>query len=143
MDLSERIKRCIARHPEWDHHRIAGATGGRYADIEAVKKGEPLPPPPSNIMPDVAAPVTPAATFSLKGVHLLSRKPQDVMKARLYGLQRGVGYKIEDLARAWGVSLDTLKTHAKNYKALAYVEATPGEYVPCVVHPDTPKGDSL
>jgi hypothetical protein len=77
----------------------------------------------------------------LSGVHLLSRKPMDAMKGRLYGLDRGMGYPVDDLARAWGVSAETLRNHAKNHNALAYVEATPGEYVPVVVHPETPRGD--
>ena len=82
-------------------------------------------------------------TFSLKGVAVLSKRPQDVMKGRLHGLKPGVGYEIDDLAEKWGVSPDTLRSHAKKHKALAYVEASPGEYVACVVHPDEMKGRTL
>jgi predicted transcriptional regulator len=63
------------------------------------------------------------------------------MKARLYGLRKGMGYKVESLAKEWGISADTIRKHAKDHHALVYVEATPGEYVACVVHPETPKGE--
>ena len=149
MTLEEKIRGCIERHPDWDTKRISNATGGMKAEVEAVRRGEGLPPRHESPF----APLPPAAALSvhppkvkaipLAGVHLLSKKPVDLMKGRLYGLERGMGYPVPDLARAWGVSEETLKTHAKNHKALAYVEATPGEYVPIVVHPETPKGDSL
>jgi len=149
MTLEERIKGCIARHPDWTDKRICNATGARHADVGAMRRGEAVPPRAEPAF----APPPPAASLSihppkvkaipLSGVHLLSKKPVDLMKGRLYGLERGMGYPVADLARAWGVSEETLKYHAKNHKALAYVEATPGEYVPIVVHPETPKGDSL
>lgn len=43
MDIPERIKRCIDRHPDWDDKRIAKTSGARYADVEAVRRGEPVP----------------------------------------------------------------------------------------------------
>ena len=149
MTLEERIKACVDRHPEWDDTRVAKSAGARRDDVAAVRRGEGLPPRHESPF----APLPPAAALSvhppkvkaipLAGVHLLSKKPVDLMKGRLYGLERGMGYPVPDLARAWGVSEETLKTHAKNHRALAYVEATPGEYVPVIVHPETPKGDSL
>jgi transposase-like protein len=63
------------------------------------------------------------------------------MKARLYALRKGMGYKVESLSKEWGISADTIRKHAKDHRALVYVEATPGEYVACVVHPETPKGE--
>jgi hypothetical protein len=161
MDLAEKIKRCLERHPDWTDKRICNATGARHADVGAMRRGEGLPSRepvvPLRISDEQSEeirekvqtwkamhPPTPKVkAIPLSGVHLLSKKPVDLMKGRLYGLERGMGYPVADLARAWGVSEETLKYHAKNHKALAYVEATPGEYVPIVVHPETPKGDSL
>jgi len=150
MELTARIKKCLQRHPEWENRRVAKSTGATFGEIEAVRRGTSPAPPRAE---PAFAPPPPAASLSihppkvkaipLSCVHLLSKKPVDLMKGRLYGLERGMGYPAADLARAWGVSEETLKYHAKNHKALAYVEATPGEYVPIVVHPETPKGDSL
>ena len=79
------------------------------------------------------------ATFSLRGVSVLSKRPQDTLKGKLYGLKRGVGYKVEDLAGAWHLSVETLRKRAKEHGALGYVEATPGEFVAVVVHPESMK----
>ncbi|MCK9602686.1 MAG: hypothetical protein M0R06_26800 [Sphaerochaeta sp.] len=148
MTLEEKIRGCIERHPDWDTKRISNSTGGSKADVEAVRRGESIaprsespfaPPPPGPSLPQAPPPRVKA--IPLAGVHLLSKKPVDQMKGRLYSLERGMGYPVSELARAWCVSEDTLKTHANKHRALAYVEATPGEYVPVIVHPETPRGD--
>jgi hypothetical protein len=77
--------------------------------------------------------------ISLKGVTFFSKKPADTLKARFYALKRGTGYRLDDLVREWGVSADTLRQRAKEHNAFGYVEATPGEFVAIVVHPDTQK----
>lgn len=77
--------------------------------------------------------------FALAGVRLLERRPADSIKGRFYGLRRGTGYMASALAREWGISLETLRRHAREYGALRYVEVSVGNYDLCVVHPDTPK----
>ena len=143
----DRIKLCLSKHPEWDDRRIAKAIQAPVDDVRAVRKlyavrpGETIYPGHPKADPEPAAPAPPAGGFSLRGVRLLSKKPADCMKARLYALRRGMGYKVESLQAEWGISADTIRKHAKDHHALVYVEATPGEYVACVVHPDTPKGE--
>ena len=80
--------------------------------------------------------------FSLRGVTLLNYRPQDTIKKRLYGLRRGMGYEVAELAREWRMTPETLRKHAREHKALAYVERTPGDYRACVVHPDQMKEES-
>lgn len=67
MDLAEKIKRCLVRHPDWPNSRIAKSTGARHDAIEAVRRGEQPPPVP------VSAPLppntsTPPASVSLAAV---------------------------------------------------------------------------
>jgi hypothetical protein len=140
MDLREKIERAIAKHPEWDNRKVAKCAGGRVADVQAVREGAEIKRTAPIIHPP-AAPPAKVKAIPLASIHLLSKKPLDMMKGRLYGLERGMGYPVQDLARAWGVSEETLKNHAKNHHALAYCEPSPGEYVPIIVHPDTPRGD--
>lgn len=144
MTTGERIRACIKRHPDWNNSHVANAiTGSKVAEIEAlrVRPGETVYPghPKAEQVPEIQA--IPAGGFSLRGIRLLSKKPADCMKARLYNLRKGMGYKVESLAKEWGISADTIRKHAKDHNALVYVEATPGEYVACVVHPETPKGE--
>lgn len=58
MDLAEKIKRCLERHPDWSNPRIAKSTGARHDAIEAVRRGEQPPPNTS----------TPPASVSLAAV---------------------------------------------------------------------------
>jgi len=146
--IEERIKSCIERHPDWPNRKIRNSLGVRDAEIDAARGGGPMSTGaagPSSLplkTPELApGPIPPGGGFSLRGIRLLSKKPTDFMKARIYSLRRGMGYKIEDLSKQWGVSTETLRKHAKDHKALVYVEATPGEYVACIVHPETPKGE--
>lgn len=92
---------------------------------------------------DTVVPVNGVATFSLRNVALLSKKPQDTLKGRFYGLKKNVGYKSEDLARAWHISEETLLRRAQDYHAKAYCEPTPGEFVCVIVHPETAKEKAI
>ncbi len=134
LSIEDRVKKCLAKHPEWDSKRVAKSAGAPLAMVGDMRNGES-----PQAEPKAANSTPPSGGFSLRGVLLLSKKPADCMKARLYGLRRGMGYKIEDLSKQWGVSTDTLRKHAKDHHALVYVEATPGEFVACIVHPETPK----
>jgi len=143
----DRIKACLGRHPDWADGRISNSLAVPINEVKAIRaigsvgSGETiyLGHPKADSSPEAQAP--PPGGFSLRGIRLLSKKPADCMKARLYGLRKGMGYKVESLAKEWGISADTIRKHAKDHHALVYVEATPGEYVACVVHPETPKGE--
>jgi len=77
--------------------------------------------------------------FSLSGRTVLAAKPTDIWKARFFALKPGMGYTTEHLADQWGNSMDTVKSKAKRFKALRYVEDAerPGCYMACIVHPET------
>lgn len=143
----DRVKNCLDRHPDWTNSRVSNALKVPVGEVEAVRRlyhvnpGETVYPGHPKAEPPTAAPAPPSGGFSLRGIRLLSKKPADCMKARLYALRRGMGYKVESLSKEWGVSTDTIRKHAKDHNALVYVEATPGEFVACVVHPETQKGE--
>lgn len=91
----------------------------------------------------VPAVVTGATSgFVLKDKPLLAQKPTDVWRGRFYALRRGMGYRIENLAREWCASEDTIKSKAKREGALRYTEdpEAVGQYIAIAVHPETPKG---
>jgi hypothetical protein len=85
-------------------------------------------------------PATVTGKFSLNGKPLLASRPNDVWKGRFHSLARGMGYHIDQLAELWGASEDTVQSRARRYGCLRYVETEPGNYVACVVHPETAKG---
>lgn len=118
--------------------RVAGVERATYPR----PTGAAHPPAPSakrsaTNVEDDTAPAT--GGFSLRGVSLLVERPQGTIKKRLYSLRRGMGYRVDELSKEWHVTAETLRKHAKDYDALRYVELTPGEYVACIVHPDTVK----
>jgi hypothetical protein len=75
--------------------------------------------------------------INLVNVRVFDRKPNDGLKAKIYGLKKGKGYQVEDLAEEWRVSSETLRNHAKRLDSLKYVEVAPGDWVQCVLHPET------
>ena len=128
-DRESRIEACMAATgvcrdvAARRHKRIAS---GRQAPAAAPRARADAPTPT-------------AGGFSLRGKELLIMRPQGTIKKRLYSLQRGMGYRVDDLAHEWHVTAETLRKHARDYDALRYIELAPGEYAACVVHPETIK----
>jgi len=84
--------------------------------------------------------ITPATCgFSLEGKHLMARKPTNLWPARFRALQRGKGYTLQGLSSEWGASINTIREHAKTEGCIRWVELD-GEFVECIVHPDTEGG---
>lgn len=44
MTLEDRIRRCIASHPDWDDRRVASAIRGTSKAVATVRSGGNLPP---------------------------------------------------------------------------------------------------
>lgn len=78
-----------------------------------------------------------AFSIGLAGVRVAMKKPNEGMKAKIFQLKRGRGFPVDALAAEWFASPDTIITHARRLDALRYVEVNPGEWVQCVMHPDT------
>ena len=97
MDLAEKIKRCLERHPDWSNPRIAKSTGARHDAIEAVRRGEQPPPVPASVpLPPNTS--TPPASVSLAAV----RERFDIAAAitrALSTVKRGTLLPEEELCR--------------------------------------------
>jgi len=79
-----------------------------------------------------------AGGISLKEhIKVRSSRPSEGVKKKLFSLRRGVGVPVNELADTWGVSPGTLQAHARRHDCLRYVEIGPGDWVQCVLHPET------
>jgi hypothetical protein len=123
-------RELIGRHGSI--RKAAAATGISRPTFDRALRKQVDAPAATEKAPEVK-------TISLRGVAVLSRRPTDTLKARLFGLRKGVGYRVEDLAAEWHIGPETLRKRCKEHRALGYVEASPGEYVAVVVHPETVK----
>jgi hypothetical protein len=96
MELSDKIKRCLDKHPEWTNKQVAKSTGARYGEIEAVRRGEPVP---KTGTPEAFPEPAPAAA----GVSLSSiRERLDIAAAitrALSNVKRGTLLPEEELCR--------------------------------------------
>jgi hypothetical protein len=75
--------------------------------------------------------------FSLGGLRVSDRKPNEGLKAKFFKLRKGAGYPVNDLADEWGVSAETVRNYGRRLNCLLYVEVEPGEWVHCAAHPDS------
>lgn len=96
MELSERIRRCLDKHPGWTNKQISKSTGARYGEIEAVRRGESVPKPGT---PEAFPERTPAAA----GISLASVKERfDIAGAisrALSAVKRGTLLPEDELCR--------------------------------------------
>jgi hypothetical protein len=95
--------------------------------------------------PRAAAPTKTAAVpnevrgIALTGKNIYATRPQDRAKSLLYGLPKGRAFQVAELSREWHMGEETLSKHARQYECLRYVEVEPGQYVKCVMNPETAK----
>lgn len=73
----------------------------------------------------------------LRDARVVDTRPNEGIKHLLFGLRKGMGFPVQELAEQWGVSEETLKRHANKYGALKYVETDVAVWTHCVLHPDT------
>lgn len=83
------------------------------------------------------APAKAVCGIALAGMRVSVRKPADSVRGLIYGLKRGYGYPLAALSQQWNISEDTIRSHAKRLECFKYVEQSPGQWTPCVTHPDT------
>ena len=152
----EKIERLLEMHPERNNseirsglsrpdRRIVSAAevgtireelgiepGTRQYKPKPKRQTEPRPEPPNDEEMD-------ACGISLRGVRISAQKPamSEGVKKKIYELKKGMGHPLEMLSIKWQVSEDTIRKHAKRCDAFRYVERGPGDWVACVVHPDS------
>jgi len=79
--------------------------------------------------------VTGLKGLEIGGLRMARKKPADSIKSRLYTLEQGKGYPIDEAAREWGVSVETLRKHAKEVDAVMFVELTPENWIQMLIYP--------
>jgi hypothetical protein len=67
------------------------------------------------------------------------KKPTATVVSRFYLLKKGVAYKLNDAAREWVMSEETIKRHAQDRDCFRYVETTNENWEACIMHPETAK----
>ena len=140
MNIKE-AKAAIAKHGSIrGAARVLGVDNSSLRNFIAGKqKTLAIPATPNPATLSAPAPRADAKFpgISLRDMRVSDSKPTDTIKRRLYALKRGIGYPIDHLSEAWGISIDTIRSYAKRNDALKYVETAPGEWVQVTMHPDT------
>ena len=159
----ETIETALRKHPERSNSKIrenmclAMRVEAPATAIAAIRAEMGLPPVqkpgysrreakitkmPGQAQADKQPEHDPGATgISLRGVRVSTQKPapSEGVKKKIYELKKGMGHPLDMLAAQWMVSEDTIRKHAKHCDAFRYVERGPGDWVACIVHPDTLK----
>ena len=135
-----------------DHDRIQAyitKTGNRDPELIRASMKRTGPPLPMAVIraylghsSSVPPPPRMDSPLSVKGISLVNirvshKKPNEGLKAKIYALRKGQGYPVAELAKEWCLSADTIKANATRLDCHRYVELSPGEWVSCVLHPET------
>lgn len=141
MTINERVAASIRRHPSHSNWEIArNFKGLRSADIQSIRE----------TMDNVDAPqaVEESVPFKVAGISLanrsvLSRRPAESAAKYIRKLPNGKAYAPSDLSKAWGMSEETIRKHARDLGCLKFVEVEPDEWKPMIMNPDTAKNYHL
>jgi hypothetical protein len=118
--ICDNVKRPLGRRPS-------------VVEVRAALDGIELPDPP----PVLRSLKTGVQAISLQNLRIADKRPNEGLKARIYALRKGQGYPVTALAEEWVTSEDTVRAQAKRLDCLRFVELSPGEWVQCVLNPDT------
>ena len=148
--LRSEIEARIRRYPEHTNTRIRDmfrrstgpnpvASAAVVADVRGSMGGgtADAAPEASNVAEPNNSAKTVTGGIALGSLNVYTQRPQNRVKGLIHKLKKGRGYPACELSTAWGISEDTIRNHAKRLHCWRYVEVTPGDYVGCVLHPDT------
>jgi hypothetical protein len=138
----DKLKAAKAKNPTVGRTVLARMTGVSEGLAKEFLKGTARVSSPAKAYKSTPAAKEPVVKsvpgIALHSTRVMDNRPQqDKIKRMLYQLKRGTGYPVEAIAEEWGVSEDSLRKNAKRLEALKYVEVSPGEWVLCVMHPET------
>lgn len=105
--------------------------GSRFGNNTNVGGGSaPLPKP-------VVAEIEGGICLS-PATRICGRRPPVTVRSKFFTLPKNRAFKIADLARQWGFSVETCKRHAKDEGCFAYVDVSGhDDFEECVMHPET------
>lgn len=141
MTINERVAASIRRQPSHSNWEIArNFKGLRSADIQAIRETMDNADPPQSV--EDPAPFK-VAGISLANRSVLSRRPAESAAKYIRKLPNGKAYAPSDLSKAWGMSEETIRKHARDLGCLKFVEVEPDEWKPMIMNPDTAKNYHL
>lgn len=140
-DVEAKIKKAVSSAP-WkrnsqiaDNYRRWNVTAD---DVARIREQISAPSPCQSKQIDNA----PAGPLVIAGVsvanrNVLSRRPVESAAKYIKRLKRGMAYAISDCAKAWGMSEETIRKHARDMGCLKFVEVEEDEWQAMVMHPET------
>ncbi len=130
--LEERILYSISRNPGATPGVIAKNVSCPVATVREVMSRASI----AETKPAAPAPQF-ALGVSLANLKVLPRRPAESAAQYIKQLENGRGFVPADLAKAWGMSEETIKRHARDLGCLKYVEVREDEWVPMILSPET------
>lgn len=124
------------------HRQIAEALGCAKSTVQKhlAKGNATAPKPQAKVVAEKAATPSGLRGFAMSPASRVAlRRPAASIRSRFFELKRGMAYPLADVAKEWGVSADTLRTHARDVECFRYVDMGHDQWTPCVLHPDTAK----
>lgn len=139
LTLQQRISRAILRNPFTPDGRVAKNVGCVVAEVRQVRSELLLS---GELAGSVDVTVKPESSSMIPGVPLngktvTQRRPVDSPAKFIKRLEQDKGFEPRILARAWGVSEESVKRYAKELGCLKYVEVREDEWVAMVLNPVT------
>lgn len=135
-DQTMTMEEAARAYPGIGRRKMIQLTGRTGWACSQFLKGCPDKPRPGRPA-DAALPTAEPRGVMLRDVRVVDSKPNEGIKHLLFGLRKGMGFPVQELADQWGLSEETLKRHATKYGALKYVETGTAVWTHCVLHPDT------
>ena len=77
---------------------------------------------------------------NVKNLTLARKRPPRTARDRILALNKGKAYTLAELHSEWGLSLKTIRAHAKDLDCFRWMELENGAWEEVVLHPETAKG---
>lgn len=131
----DRLTAAKKENPTAGRKRLSGLTGVSINKVQAWLENRAVitASPPAGQGPTGVA----CESFNVWTARISDHKPQDTIKRKLYELKRGQVYPLSALSNSWGLSEERIRKEGRRFDCLKYVEIKPGDWVACVLHPDT------
>lgn len=140
----QKIEEHIRRSPLKSDSSIAkNFSGMRAGDVRKVREsmaGKPETTKPETEETEHSGKI---AGISLANRSVLSRRPAESAAKFIRKLPNGKAYAPSDLSRAWGMSEETIRKHARDLGCLKFVEVDQDDWKPMILNPDTAKNYHL
>lgn len=77
--------------------------------------------------------------LQIKNRKFSRKRPPKTTQDLIHSLDKGKAFTLQELQTLWGMSLKTIRTHAKAMDCHRWMEAEKGQWEEVVLHPQTAK----